>query len=557
MSFKNFALLISCFTILAVVLPNCSTPRPREAQEAIGAAKVLPTSQTLVPTPAPKGTQSPQYGGILTVSTNADPVMFDMHQTTTLVTHVTQLAYNGIIQVDPNNPESLISDLAKSWEVSKDGLSYMFQLNDGVKFHNGTPFTAADVQVSFQRQINPPKGVLAPRRPDFERIDRVETPDMNTVKFILKYPSSSILDLISSGTSVIYSKAFLEEKGDMKKDVMGTGPFKLKSYSAGSVIEYVKNSSYFVKDRPYMDGVNFYVLGDPSTKLAAFRTGRVKHIAPSPGALTPAQADLIKRNLPEAVIMPYDGFHVVNFIMNIQQKPWDDIRVRKAVHLAIDRQAAITVLKQGYARLGSNMAGAWGIPQDELLKMPGWRQPKDADISEAKRLLAEAGFPNGFREKSLTRAEPEYANVAVFMADQLAKIGVQLELDVREVAVRTSLLNQGSFTSHSTMNSLMYADPDNLVRYWGRPLRDDWGMNWQRANDEKIWDLFDRQSREIDPVKRREMVRELDLRMIDSAMKPIIIWNEEAVAMWPEVKNRGKLLGRYNNNRYQDVWLAK
>ncbi|MFH1484661.1 MAG: ABC transporter substrate-binding protein, partial [Chloroflexota bacterium] len=207
--------------------------------------------------------------------------------------------------------------------------------------------------------------------------------------------------------------------------------------------------------------------------------------------------------------------------------------------------------------VGSYMPGKWGIPHDELIKMPGFRQPKDADIAEAKKLLAEAGFPDGFTVKSLVRSGRKYENVAVFIADQMAKVGIKPELDVKEGAVRTKLLNEGAFNNQPGTSSLNFGDPENVARYWARPLKGDWSNNWQRYGDEKVWELFDKQSRAIDPAERKKIVRELDLYLIDCAARPIIYWENAILAHWPEVKNRGGLYGNYNFQQYQDVWLAK
>ncbi|MBI2910367.1 MAG: ABC transporter substrate-binding protein [Chloroflexi bacterium] len=550
--------ILGSLITLGLVFAGCSpaaTPLPQPTKPA---AQEPPAPARAAPTPTPRQGDQPRYGGVLTVSTADDPLTMDILQEVSFLTqNVYQSAYNGITKYDPGNPEEIIPDLAKSWEISKDGLTYSFGLHENVKFHDGAPLTSEDIKFSFERQINPPRGVLAPRRSDLAALSRVETPDKLTANLIVKYPTGAFLDVISSGLMVVYSKAFVEKKGDMKKDVMGTGPFKFKRQAMGSTVEHVKNPDYFIKGRPYLDGVVFYVVKDAATRFAALRTGQVKLTGPGTSGLRPSEADLLRNTSPQMVIVSYPGFSHGNFIMNTQEKPWTDARVRKAVHLTIDRQTAVKVLAEDYGYVGSYMPGKWGVPQEELLKMPGFRQPKDADIAEAKRLLAEAGYPEGFTQKSLVRSGRKYENVGIFLVDQLAKVGIKLELDIKESAVRTKLLNEGAFNNHPGTSSLNFGDPENVARYWAKPLRDDWGNNWQRYSDDKVWDLFDKQSRALDPNERKKVVRELDLLLIESAARPIIYWENAILAHWPEVKNRGKLYGNYNFQQYQDVWLAK
>ncbi|MFH1487183.1 MAG: ABC transporter substrate-binding protein [Chloroflexota bacterium] len=532
-----------------------AAPTAAPAAKPAASPAVKPAAPAATPKPA---AEQPRSGGIFNICTGGDPISLDLHQEVSFLTqNVVQCAYNGITQLDPENPEEVIGDLAKSWDISKDGLTYTFQLHDGVKFHDGTALAAEDVKFSFDRQVNPPKGIRAPRRADLAAIDRIDVPDKNTVRFILKYPSGPFMDVISTGFQGTYSKAFVEKKGDMKKEVMGSGPFKFKGYAIGTSLEYVKNPDYFVKGRPYLDGITIFIIKDAATRLAAFRTGQIKQSALATSGLSAADAEIIKKTMPQASLTPYSSFNHDNILLNTQEKPWTDIRVRKAVHLAIDRQAAIEVLSRGFAEQGSYMPGKWGVPKDELLKMPGWRQPKDADIADAKRLLAEAGYPQGFTVKALIRAGTKYENVGVFMADQLAKVGIKLELDVKEAAVRTAMLNQGTYNCHPGSATLNYPDPQNVTRYWAAPNGDDWGSNWPRFRDEQVLELFDKQSRAVDPAERKKIVRDLDLRLIDVAVRPIVQWNHNILALSPDVRGRGKLIGDYSFQKYQDVWLAK
>ncbi|MBI2909123.1 MAG: ABC transporter substrate-binding protein [Chloroflexi bacterium] len=570
MTTRGLFLVVSWLTVSGLLLTGCGpaaqpTPTAKPvapqapATAAVPSAPASATAKAAAPTPSPKAAvDQPRYGGILTISSPQDPASWDMHEATEItVTGVIQSNYSTLTQLNPDNPDEIIPDAAKTWAISNDGLVYTFNLRDNIKFHDGSILTAEDARFSFDRMINPPSGIRSPRRSNFAAVDKVEAPDKNTVKFTLKYPSGSFLNVVSLVFMVIYSKPFVEKKGNMRGDVMGSGPFKPKRLGMGSVVEQVKNPDYFVPGRPYLDGLTFYIIKDYSTRLAAFRTGQIRLTGTGPQGLTAADAETIKKTMPQAVIMPYPAFSRSIFSMNTQREPWKDVRVRKAADLAIDRQNAIKVLDQGYGDLGSHFPGAWGIPKEEMEKMPGVRQPKDADIAEAKRLLVEAGYPSGFTEKVLVRAEKQFQELSVYVADQLAKIGIKVELDVKEPVVRSELLAVGNYNSHPAILSYAFPDPDDELRYWGKPRGDDWAQNWQRADDQKIWDLFDQQSRAVDPAQRKRLVRELDLRMIELSLTPIINWKNAILGMWPEVKNRGKVAGHYSFQKYQDIWLAK
>ncbi|MBI2910136.1 MAG: hypothetical protein HYX92_21045 [Chloroflexi bacterium] len=543
------ASLITLLMLTASCAPAATTSAPSAATGSPAATPAVT---------AKAASEGPKYGGTLTVPTTGDPPSLDVAQEATYpVVTVLQSAYNGLVQSDPENPEEVIGDLAKSWEISKDGLAYTFRLHENVKFHDGAPFTSEDIKTSFDRQLDPPRGIRAPRRPEMEAIAKVETPDKDTIRLLLKYPFGSLFNVFSSGYQVIYSKSFLEKKGDMKKDVMGTGPYKLKNYSPGVSVEHIKNPDYFVKGRPYLDGITFYIIADAATRLAAFRTGRVRLTGPGEAGLMPTDTETVKKEIPNVVIISYPSLQYGNVTLNTAQKPFSDIRVRKAVSLAFDRHNALKLLAQGYGEVGSHFPGKWGIPKEQLATIPGWRQPKDADIAEARRLLAEAGYPDGLATKALVRTEKINSELSVYIANELAKVGIKYELDIKETAVRTALLTEGAFNAYASHSAYMYPDPQNESRFWTPPLRGDWGQNWARVDDKRIVDLWARQARATDPSERAKIVRELDLALIDVAGKIVIYWRNGLVGMWPEVRGRGKLIGNYNFQKYQNVWLAK
>ncbi|MDP2952302.1 MAG: ABC transporter substrate-binding protein, partial [Chloroflexota bacterium] len=444
-------------------------------------------------------------------------------------------SYSLLVQLDPKEPEKVIPDVAERWEVSPDGKTYTFYLHKGVKFHDGTPATSADVKVSFDRIARPPKGIRSPRSGYFLALERIETPDERTVKFHLKYPQASFLAMVASPFNWIYPEHILKEKGDMTKDVVGTGPFKLKEYSRGVSWKLVKNPDYFVPGRPYLDGIDRYIIGDNSAILAALRTHRIQLTTPMNNYSTPAERRILGREAPEIIAQ---GVLLVAprwVVFNYKREPFSDIRIRRAVNLAFDHQAAVRVLEQGDGEVGAHfMAGSgWEIPQEELLRMPGYRQPKDADIAEAKRLLSEAGYPGGFKTSILTWSQPEHINRAVFLRGELSKIGIDATLDLREVGAfySNALLHNFSLIAFATGYPL--GDPDAII---SELYLKGSGSNYGDYENPKLEELYVKQSQTMDHVQRKKLLQEIQNIFLEDVPNIISHWPKYYAFWWPEVR---------------------
>ena len=221
--------------------------------------------------------EKPRYGGILNAALAGDPPSLDMHQEQTfMVAQPMGPVYNTLIQFDPHGYPNIIGDLAKAWTVSDDYLTYTFTLHDGVKFHDGSTLTSADVKASWDRIIAPSDGMVSPRRSNYAMIKSIEAPDSTTVVFHLHHPSPSFLTGLAHPANFIYAKKYLDtDVHYYKSQTVGTGPFKLKSYVRGSVIELVRNPEYWKKGFPYLDGIKYFIIADDGARAKAIRSGRV------------------------------------------------------------------------------------------------------------------------------------------------------------------------------------------------------------------------------------------------------------------------------------------
>ncbi len=261
--------------LAGAALIGCGSKKPAsptESKPAAGASTAAPGAAT----PAVK------RGGRLQLMMNGDPPTFDMHtETTTLVNTPVSPLYNQLIRADPKfgveKPDGMIPDLATSWEIARDGLAYTFKLAPNVKFHDGTPFSSADVKATIERNQNPPKGSTMPRQGQFAALSSMETPDTNTFVLKLSRPVSplSLLPILGQGWMSVYSKKDIDGGFDYKKKTNGTGPFRMTAYERGSRLTFERNKDYFVKDRPYLDGLDLFIIPVAATQLASTQAGAI------------------------------------------------------------------------------------------------------------------------------------------------------------------------------------------------------------------------------------------------------------------------------------------
>ena len=496
----------------------------------------------------------PRSGGVLTMWIGGDPPNFDVHQNSTYLTqHVTAPCYNNLVQYDPLDPNRIIPDLAERWEVSPDGMRYTFSLVKGVTFHDGKPCDSADVKVSLDRIRKPPSGVISLRREALTAIEEIQTPDPWTVVVTLKQPNPSLPANLAGGHMSIYPKHVLEAQGDMKKVIVGTGPFKLKKYTRGVSVELERNPDYWVRGRPYLDGITIYIMPDPNSAYAAFRTGRLLLLR----FLELSLGKRAEQELGSQILMQRTrgiGFYAFN--MNTKRRPWDDSRVRQAVSLAIDRRTSIAVVSEGEGELGGSMppSSPSALSAEELATVPGYDVDIEANRARARQLLAEAGFPDGSKTTMLTRKLPLSEKLSVFMKDQLAKIGIQATLDVQESATAFDILNRRGFDTAPWWTAFAVADPDAVFSEF---YTCDAARNYASLCLPEVDQLFQQQSQTLDPEQRKRLVHEMDRKLLQSHGSSILHWHNYLTGHWPQVRNWLQHPSLYNNQRLQDVWLAK
>ena len=513
----------------------------------------------VVSTPVAAQTETPRRGGVLLAVIGADAPSLDPHQESTFATiQVVAPLYSTLVQIDPYHYPKIIGDAASEWKIAPDGLTYTFKIRQGIRFHDGSPLTAADVKATYDKIIWPPPGVRSIRKNTYTAVHSVDTPNDSTVVFRLKFPSASLLVNLASPWNVLFPKKYLDKDPNyFKSNVMGSGPFKFKSHTRGATFEGERNPDYFIKDRPYLDGYKFFISTETSVRAAAIRSGRA-YIEFRDLPLSEVEA--IRKQLGDKIaVQETSATGWWGIAVNNTVKPFNDIRVRKALTLGLDRYTAGRVLYPltGLKHVGGLMrpGSEWAMADAEVEKFPGFWRDADKSRAEARKLLAEAGYPNGLKVVLKNRnVKLPYQDFAVLAIQEWRKIGVEAENRPLETAAWFSDgRDTGNFELIIAPGVEFMDDPDQfLQRYTTGDVN-----NWGRFSDPRIDDLFARQARVLDPSERKKLVHEIEKIVLDNAYYlPGLFWTRRVVH-WAKVKNYVAPPNHYSNQKLQDVWLAE
>jgi peptide/nickel transport system substrate-binding protein len=501
--------------------------------------------------------QTPKKGGELKFAVSAEPPDYDCHAATSFAfIHPVRPHYNTLLKFDEPNYPKVKGDLAESWEVSADGLTYTFKLKPNIKFHDGSDMTSADVKATYERIANPGEGVRSIRRAAYADIASIETPDPQTVVFKLKERNASMLTNFASPWDCIYSAAKLKEDPRFpERNILGTGPFKFVEHAAGSHWIGERFADYFEKDRPYLDSFRAIFITNTAARVNALQAGEV--LSEFRGH-SPADRDKLKAALGDKIVVhesPWICSLVVTF--NTERKPFDDARVRRALSLAIDRWQGAEALSKialvrhvgGLLRPGYSLAAS----EEELVKYPGFGKDIKAARAEAQKLLAEAGVKD-LKFKFLNRNVPmPYTPVGVFLIDQWRQIGVQVEHDQPETKAYISNLRGGNFDAGLDFNCDAVDDPNlQLAKYISAKRSP---INYGRYQDAKLDALYDAQKGELDEKKRYAILREFEEHALTEAYTFPTIWWHRIIVNWAQIKGWHMSPSHYLNQDLQDVWL--
>jgi peptide/nickel transport system substrate-binding protein len=474
--------------------------------------------------------ETPKRGGELVIASEGEPNTYDCHAAlASQVLMGVAPSYSTLLKFDTAHWPKIVGDLADSWSQSDDGLSYTVKLHPDVHFHDGSVLSAADVKASYDRLRSPPVGVVSARLSSFRDIATVETPDPLTVVFKLSGPNPSFLTVLASPWNCIYSaKKLAEDPTYPASTIMGTGPFTFVEYVKGSRWIGKRFDHYFRSALPYLDGFKIVFLNGVGV-MNAQAAGQVDI---RPTYVSPAEFTTIKTARGDSVKSQSVTLNTLTLAaINTSRKPFDDVRVRQALNLAIDRAEGDKILSkltilQGYGgvmRPGSEMA----MSSEDRAKLPGLGTDIKAARELAKKLLAEAGQSN-LKLKLLNRAiRIPYEPLGIFLIDQWRQIGVTAEMTTMENGPFFANFSGGEYDVGIDFNSATSDDPTEvLVKFLpGTPI------NYTRFNDPTLTEFYNKQKQTVDPQKRRALVTAFQNRLYEEVPTIPLFWNERVVIM--------------------------
>lgn len=459
------------------------------------------------------------YNGTIRFAHRANPGFLDLHygasSTTTLGPSGPR--FNQLLQYDPTNPTELVGDLAKSWEVSDDGMLLTFNLHDA-NWQDGVKVTADDVVFSLDRMAE--EGVTRGRVTairDFYEHGTARAIDDLTVEVPLKNPSSTALSWLGVDYYKIYARHVVEGKTQEElnccfENNVGSGPWKFKEWKKGDSWEYERNDDYFKNPIPFYEGQQVFVIEDAARRLASMKTGQVDAWLIMGGTTLGDMLQVQKESGGKMRAAQGGAGTVRGFWMNDAKPPLDDPRVRRAIYLALDRDEIGQIAADGENILGNYFPPGYSSTDEEILTLPGFRmlngERDPDDLAEARSLLTDAGFPDGFKLTFNVDQAKQSRTEAELVAAQLKdKLNIEVELQVQDRATMYASLRDGTHDLSIIGTSLFFLEPQTVLVQWFAKdtLRNP--NNWEHP---RLNELMAAEAKELDPAVRLGLYQEME-----------------------------------------------
>ena len=506
----------------------------------------------------------PRRGGILRVR-GFDPPHFDPHLATANFTQSTlSFVYSKLVRhkVGADVPPGTFivePDLAERWD-ELDDTTYVFHLRQGVKWHNKPPvngreFVAEDVKFTYNRfqteKANGNRYLLDP-------VDRIEVVDRYTVKFILKEPYVWFISVLAYPTSMwIIAPEVAQQFGDLKKaeTAIGTGPFILERYEPNVKSVFKRNPDYYRDGQPYVDGVEWLVIPDESTGLAMYRTGQLDCGPGTSWAVRQQDLETLKKSHPHLQYYDFQSQSASAITMRTDQPPFNDARVRRAISHAIDRQALIEAVWGRGTPSPSVSPGLveWTLPIDRLGAGAKYYQ---YNPQEAKRLLAEAGYPKGFKTQLTVSSGygRDLLDDAQLIMRYLKDVGIEAELKIQEHGAYTATTVQGKFEGMVRGPIGIAWEPDRRLY---RAYASDSSLNTGHVNDPTLTAMVKEQRRTKDLEARKKIIADIQRYAADQQYYVYLNSNTITGTWQPHVKNYAPNQSFDYGNRAAALWLER
>jgi len=511
---------------------------------------------------APALAQKP--GGVLKIQHWDSPASMSIHEEATYSTVVPMMGVmNNLVlfrqDVPQNSLQTIIPDLATSWAWSEDGKELSFKLRQGVKWHDGKPFTAADVKCTFEVLQGKAKDKLRgnPRKEWYNNVVDVTVNGASEAVFHLKRPQPALVMLLASGYSPIYPCHVTPAQ--MRLHPIGTGPFKFVEFKANEHIKVVKNPDYWKPGRPYLDAIDYIIVKNRSTAILGFVAGNYDMTWPYQ-TTAPLMSD-VKSQAPNAICEMRTQNGTSNLLLNRDKPPFDNPDLRKALALTIDRKSFIDILSQGQGKIGGAMLpppeGLWGMPDEMLRQIPGYDPDVQKNRAEARAIMQKLGYgpDKKLDVKVSTRNVASFRDPAVILIDQLKEIYVDAVLETIESANWHSKVTRKDYSvaMNGTGNGVDDPDQNFFENYACGSAR-----NYSAYCNPELDKKFTEQSMMTDQEKRKKLVWEIDKKLQEDGARPIIFHTRNATCYHPQVKGLTLMVNSlYNGWRFEDIWLDR
>ena len=503
-------------------------------------------------------------GGIMKVYHRDSPPTASIHEESTVSTSIPFMGvFNNLVLYKQDEPQnslsSIVPDLATSWSWNEDGTKLTFKLREGVSWHDGKPFTSADVKCTWDMLAGKGEVKLRknPRESWYNNLDQVTTNGDREVTFVLKRRQPALLALLASGYSPVYPCHV--PPNTMRTNPVGTGPFRFVEFKQNEYVKLARNPNYWQPGRPYLDGIEYTILKNRSTAILAFVAGEFD--LTFPGEVSVPLLRDVKNQAPHAVCELRPTNVSTNLIINRDTPPFDNAELRRAMVLAVDRKAFIDILTEGQGNLGGAMLpppeGVWGLPPEMLRTLPGYDPDVQKNREEARKIMQRLGYgpDKRLKIKMATRNAAVFRDPAVILIDHLREIYIDAEMDLIETANWYPKIIRKEYTISANLTGSGVDDPDqNFYENYACGSE----RNATQYCNPEVDKLFDQQSMETDQEKRKRLVWDIDRKLQEDGARPIILHNRAATCWQPHVKGLTTMVNSiYNGWRFADVWLDK
>jgi peptide/nickel transport system substrate-binding protein len=505
-----------------------------------------------------------KQGGTLRITHRDNPPSASILEEATISTLMPFMAvFNNLVVFDPasreNRLDKIVPDLAKSWALTDNDRTLTFQLRDGVKWHDGKPFTSADVKCTFDILSGKVNGKLRknPHKTWWFNIKDIATNGDDQVVFHLNDPQPSIMAMFAGGFSPIYPCHVAA--AEMRTHPIGTGPFKFVEFKQNESIRLVRNPDYWKPGRPYLDAIEYTIISNRATMLLAMATGKFDLTFTS--ELTPELTKSLQDQAPATQCVLQPTGTQGNLLVNRERPPFDNEQIRKAMVLSIDRKAFSDILSRGVFEVGgANQPppeGLWGWSKEFMESVPGYGADVEKSREEGRHIMKSLGYgPDKMLPlKVATRNIPDYRDASVILIDHLKSVYIQGELEPLDSSVWYARLARKDYSVGMNVQGMSIDDPD--VVFFENFLCGS-ERNYSGYCNPALEKKFHEQSMMKDVDARRKVVWDIDRTLQIDAARPVVYHAKAGTCWWPRVHGINIALNTiYNHWRFEDVWLDR